>query len=92
MNQSIQKEFFSMAPSICKSKKEKPANPYFELAFTLLLEAIALFDMIGDIYLMIQMYKHKHTAWFTLSIFTTLSPFYVCYVPLLTFQKNRSKL
>jgi len=68
-----------------KPKYEKPANPYFELGFTLLLEAIALFDMIGDIYLMIQMYVHGHTAWFTISIFTTLSPFYVCYVPLLTF-------
>lgn len=68
-----------------KDKCEKPANPYFEFAFTLLLEAIALFDMIGDIYLMIKMYEFNHTAWFTISIFTTLSPFYVCYVPLLTF-------
>lgn len=79
-------------PSRFVRKHEKPANPYFELGFTLLLEAIALFDMIGDIYLMVQMYVYGHTAWFTLSVFTTLSPFYVCYVPLLTFQKNRSKL
>jgi hypothetical protein len=48
--------------------------------------------MFGDIYLLIGMYKYGHTAWFTISIFTMLSPFYVCYVPLLTFQKNRSKL
>lgn len=57
-----------------------------------MLEAIALADMVGDIYLLTGMYKFGHTAWFTLSIFTMLSPFYVCYVPLLTFQKNRSKL
>lgn len=75
-----------------KQKYDKPANPYLEFAFTLLLEAIALFDLIGDIYLLIQMYKFGHTAWFTLSLYTMLSPFYVCYVPLLTFQKNRAKL
>ena len=51
-----------------------------------------MFDMIGDIYLLLGMYKYGHTAWFTISIFTMLSPFYVCYVPLVTFQKNRSKL
>lgn len=75
-----------------KQNREKPPNPYFEFAFTLILELIALFDMIGDIYLMISMYQTGHTAWFTLSIFTMLSPFYVCYVPLVTFQKNRGKL
>lgn len=68
-----------------KQNKEKPPNPYFEFAFTLILEMIALFDMVGDIYLMISMYQTGHTAWFTLSIFTMLSPFYVCYVPLVTF-------
>ena len=79
--------------SISKKKvKEKPPNPYFEFVFTLILELIALFDMVGDIYLMISMYTYGHTAWFTLSIFTMLSPFYVCYVPLVTFQKNRGKL
>ena len=41
-----------MKPSVCSKKFEKPANPYFEFMFTLLLEAIALFDMVGDIYLM----------------------------------------
>lgn len=71
---------------------EKAPNPYFEFAFTLTLELIAMFDMVGDIYLLIGMYTFGHTAWFTISIFTMLSPFYVCYVPLVTFQKNRSKL
>ena len=72
--------------SISKIKvREKPPNPYFEFIFTLILEFIALFDMFGDIYLLIGMYQYGHTAWFTLSIFTMLSPFYVCYVPLVTF-------
>ena len=72
--------------SISKKKiKEKVANPYFEFVFTLILEMIALFDMFGDIYMLLGMYKYGHTAWFTISIFTMLSPFYVCYVPLVTF-------
>jgi hypothetical protein len=75
-----------------KQNYEERANPYLEFAFTLLLEAIALFDMVGDVYLLIQMYYYGHCAWFTLSLYTMLSPFYVCYVPLLTFQKNRAKL
>lgn len=89
---SITKDYFSLQPAMFRQKYEQPANPYFEFAFTLLLEAIALFDMVGDIYLLIQMYAAGHTAWFTLSLYTMLSPFYVCYVPLLTFQKNRAKL
>jgi hypothetical protein len=76
---------FSESAISVKLQKEKPANPYFEFLFTLLLEMIALFDMVGDIYLLIGMYMNGHTAWFTISIFTMLSPFYVCYVPLLTF-------
>lgn len=43
--------------SVSKKKiREKAVNPYFEFAFTLILEMIALFDMVGDIYLMISMY------------------------------------
>lgn len=71
---------------------EKPANPYFEFLFTLLLELIALFDLVGDIYLVCSMYTYGHTAWFTLSIATMLWPFYVSYVPLVTFQKKRGKI
>jgi len=68
---------------------EKLPNKYFEFAFTFLLEIIALFDMVGDIYLVYGMFRTGHIAWFCLSVFTMLSPFYVCYIPLLTFQKNR---
>ena len=39
-----------------KILKEKPPNPYFEFVFTMVLELIALFDMFGDIYLLIGMY------------------------------------
>lgn len=36
-----------------EQKKEKEPNPYFEFIFCLFLELIALFDMGGDIYLLI---------------------------------------
>lgn len=46
----------SHAEIVKKLDKEKPPNPYFEFVFTLVLEVIAMFDMIGDIYLLIGMY------------------------------------
>ena len=70
---------------------EKKANKYFEMVFNILLEFIALFDMIGDIYALILVYRLGHIAWFSISVFTMISPFYVCYVPLLTFQKERAE-
>lgn len=68
--------------------KDGKANKYFELIFNIFLEFIALFDMIGDIYALIIVYRQGHIAWFSISVFTMISPFYVCYVPLLTFQKE----
>ena len=57
--------------------------------FNLLLETIALFDLGGDIILMYALFLSEHTAWFSLSLLSCLSPFFVCYVPLLTFQKKK---
>lgn len=45
--------------------------------------------MSGDILLLIALFHSEHTAWFTLSLLSMLSPFFVCYVPLLTFQKKK---
>jgi len=74
-----------------KADEDKGANKYFELVFNIFLEFIALFDMIGDIYLLIIVFRLGHIAWFSISVFTMISPFYVCYVPLLTFQKERAE-
>jgi len=68
-----------------KENQDKGANKYFELVFNIFLEFIALFDMVGDIYLLIIVFRLGHIAWFSISVFTMISPFYVCYVPLLTF-------
>ena len=64
-------------------------NEYIEFLFNLFLELIALFDMSGDILLLIALFNSEHTAWFALSLLSMLSPFFVCYVPLLTFQKKK---
>jgi hypothetical protein len=64
---------------------DQELNEYIEFIFNLLLELIALLDMSGDIVLLIALYNSEHTAWFTLSLLSMLSPFFVCYVPLLTF-------
>lgn len=64
-------------------------NEYIEFLFNLFLETIALFDLSGDLILMYALFKSEHTAWFSLSLLSCLSPFFVCYVPLLTFQKKK---
>ena len=65
------------------------SNEYIELLFNLVLELIALFDMSGDFLLLIALFKSQHTGWFCFSLLSMLSPFFVCYVPLLTFQKKK---
>lgn len=81
---------FQMQLVDVEKMREKRPNKYFEMIFNIFLEFIALFDMIGDIYALIVVYKLGHTAWFSISIFTMISPFFVCYVPLLTFQKDKA--
>jgi len=52
---SMLKSFYSGSQKFDKVKeveKEAALNPHFEFVFTLILELIALFDMVGDIYLL----------------------------------------
>jgi hypothetical protein len=60
-------------------------NEYIELLFNLILELIALIDFAGDLILLVALFRSEHSAWFSLSVLSMLSPFFVCYVPLLTF-------
>jgi hypothetical protein len=64
-------------------------NEYIEFLFNLVLELIALVDFTGDIVLLLALFESEHCAWFSLSALSMLSPFFVCYVPLLTFQKTK---
>ena len=70
-------------------KPKRVFNDYVEFAFNLVLELIALFDFVGDIYLLIGLFKSEHTGWFGFSLLSMMSPFFICYVPLLTFQKRK---
>jgi hypothetical protein len=69
--------------------KDTTSNEYIEFIFNLVLELIALLDMSGDFILLVALYNSEHTAWFALSLLSMMSPFFVCYVPLLTFQKKK---
>jgi hypothetical protein len=57
----------------------------FEYLFILVLELLAMFDQVGDVVLLIALFRSEHSIWFSLSAITMLAPFFVCYVPLLTF-------
>jgi hypothetical protein len=70
-------------------KKEIKLNEYVEFFFNLTLELIALFDFGGDLILLRSLYLSTHTSWFSFSLLTMLAPFFICYVPLLTFQKRK---
>jgi hypothetical protein len=60
-------------------------NEYIEFMFNLTLELIALVDFTGDLVLLAALFKSEHSAWFSVSCLSMLSPFFICYVPLLTF-------
>lgn len=70
-----------------KIKKKRDFNIYLEFMFALILEAIALGDLTGDLVFSFMLFDNQHISWGTLSILSMLSPFFICYVPLLTFQR-----
>lgn len=68
-----------------KEQKIKKFNKYLEFAFNLTIELIALADLSGDIAFSRDLYVNGHLGWFTASIACMISPFLVCYIPLLAF-------
>lgn len=60
-----------------------------EFLFTYSFELLAAFDLIGDVMMVKGLLGSEHTFWVVLTIFTMISPFYVCYVPLINFQLER---
>ena len=71
-----------------QKKKLGTFAKYFEKVFSYLLEFIAAFDMISDILFLIEIWKGNQLAWFIISIFTIIGPYYICYVPLLRYQRR----
>jgi hypothetical protein len=69
-------------------EQNEVASKYVEHIFSYLLELVAFFDMGSDIMFLIEIWKAGHPMWFTLSMFTIVAPYYICYVPLLRYQKR----
>ena len=61
---------------------------YFEKVFSYALEFIAAFDMISDIFFLIEIWRGNQLGWFILSIFSIIGPYYICYIPLLRYQRR----
>ena len=72
-----------------EEQKVSFGSNFIELAFTIVLEVIAMFDLVGDLLFIFELWDKNQTEWFTLSVFTMLAPYYVCYVPLLTALRNQ---
>ena len=65
--------------------EEEAGESCLEFIFTYAFELLAAFDLIGDIMMVKGLLGSEHTAWVVLTIFTMISPFFVCYVPLINF-------
>ena len=68
-----------------KANSVKKFNKYLEFFFNLVIELIALADLSGDISFSMNLYATGHLGWFTTSLMCMISPFLVCYIPLLAF-------
>ena len=69
-------------------EENETASEYVEKIFTYLLELVAFFDMGSDIMFLIEIWKANHPMWFMFSMFTIVAPYYICYVPLLRYQRR----
>ena len=69
-------------------ESNKAVSEYVEKIFTYLLEVVAFFDMGSDVMFLIEIWKAGHAMWFMLSMFTIVAPYYICYVPLLRYQRR----
>jgi hypothetical protein len=67
-----------------KIEKRKVFNKYLEFFFNFTIEIIALADLSGDLMFTTSLLMSGHLAWSTASIICMISPFLVCYLPLLS--------
>lgn len=51
-------------------------------------DILVLADMVFDVIFFYGLLKHQHLAWVTLTIYHILSPFLICYVPLINYLKE----
>jgi len=54
-------------------------NNVTEMVLSFILESLAASDLVSDIWVMLEMLKAKHAAWFAYSYFTMMCPFLMGY-------------
>ena len=86
--QQNQANFAPMQSVLRMVEGNKVVSEYVEHIFSYLLEVVAFFDMGSDILFLIEIWKAGHSMWFMLSMFTIVAPYYICYVPLLRYQRR----
>ena len=77
-------------PSIKRLSRRK-AGKYdqsFEYIFNLILEALSTIDLVTDAYLIYKFSQSEHMAWLCINIQTLIWPFFVSYVPYISYQLN----
>jgi len=50
---------------------------------------MAFFDLGTDLVFVWVMYHSSHNAWFTLSLYSMISPYFVSYIPYLNYQLEK---
>jgi len=73
-----------------QSKEIKKIRPILEKFLELSIETFSLLDMLWDLIILKQLYKH-HLAWATVICLTILCPYFISYSPLLTFYQQSQK-
>jgi hypothetical protein len=69
-------------------REEQPKieiSTLLEKTFHFVLEMIAIFDLVGDIFVLIAIIKLGHYMWSVLTFFQIASPFFICYAPLINY-------
>lgn len=73
-------------------KRYQNARGFVVTLFLLMKELNSSIDFVSDFYILLVLLKSDHSAWFTLTLFTMVLAYQVCYVPLVNLVLNRDSL
>jgi hypothetical protein len=71
------------------STKAGKCEKSFELIFNLIMETFSTVDLGTDAYLIYKFAKSEHMAWLCVNIQTLIWPFFVAYVPFISYRLGR---
>jgi len=63
---------------------KKPDYKSMEI-FDFIFELMAFLDLLTDILFLYILYNSEHTAWFTVALYSMISPYFVSYIPYLNY-------